>query len=85
MRSLAPDQQILTRTDNGFTSIELPRDIDAELSAMTDNGNVRLDIQAFDLVNNLSATRRSVSATLNAGGPTIDLNTDNGFIGIESR
>ncbi|MFQ5423057.1 MAG: DUF4097 domain-containing protein [Phycisphaerae bacterium] len=85
VRSLAPDQQILARTDNGFISIELPRDIDAELSAMTDNGAVRLDIQAFDLVNNLSATRRSVSATLNAGGPRIDLNTDNGVIGIESR
>ncbi len=85
LRALAADQSVRAVTDNGRIDLTLRRDIDAELSAMTDNGFIRFDLTDFDNVANASATSRSLVATLNAGGPPINLETDNGLIDIDGR
>lgn len=85
IRFLAIDQLVRVRTANGAIDAKLPRDINAELTATTLNGLVSFDIRNFDRVQNASATLRRVTATLNDGGPPIDLETDNGLIDVESR
>ena len=76
---------MIVRTDNGRIEAHLPPDIDAELTATTQNGLVNFDIRDFDLVQNASATLRRVTATLNDGGPPIELEVDNGRIDIDAR
>ena len=85
LRSLTIDQRVIVRTGNGRIEAHLPPAIDAELSATTQNGLVNFDIRDFDLVQNASATLRRVTATLNDGGPPIDLEVDNGRIDIDAR
>jgi hypothetical protein len=83
VRSLAADQQIRAETKNGMIRLELPSDIDAELSAETNNGLIVFREREFDGVTNLEMERRTLTATLNGGGPTIDVETHNGMIDID--
>ncbi len=83
--ALAAGEHVTARTDNGRIEIELLRDINAELRAVTSNGLVEFRLQDFDAVSNATATSRDVTATLNNGGPQIDVRTDNGRIEIEGR
>ncbi len=83
--ALAVGEHVTARADNGRIEIELLRDIDAELRAVTSNGLVDFRLQDFVSVSNATATSRDVTATLNGGGPQIDLRTDNGKIDIEGR
>lgn len=85
IRGLASDQSVRAVTDNGRIDLSLPREIDADLTAMTDDGFIRFDLTDFDHVANATATSRSLVATLNGGGPLITLETDNGLIDIEGQ
>lgn len=85
IQSLVGEQKVRAVTDNGRIDLTLPRDIDADLSAMTDDGFIRFDLTDFDSVDHATATGRSLVATLNGGGPPIHLETDNGLIDIEGQ
>ncbi len=81
--ALAAGQQVIARTQNGNIEALLPSDIDAELTAETENGFVDFDRDDFDDVPASDIRTRRVTATLNGGGPTIDLDTGNGWIEID--
>lgn len=83
--ALGAGEHVTARSDNGRIDIGLLREIDAELFAKTVNGMVEFQVQDFNSVSNVSATSREVTATLNNGGPQIDLRSDNGRIDIEGR
>jgi hypothetical protein len=85
VQTLAAGQQILGRTGNGHVSLDVLRDLNAQLGATADNGMVSFFASDFDLVSDLTQRRHSLTATLNSGGPTIDLAIDNGMVGIRGR
>jgi len=85
VQALAAGQQIVGRTQNGHIELDVPHDIDAQLSAVTENGIVGFDDIDFDHIADLTHTSTTVTATLNDGGPTIDLRTENGLIDIDGH
>lgn len=82
---LAGGDHVTAVTSNGAIRLRVPSGLDAELRAMTDNGIVLFRAQDFDSLANVAADVRDVRATLNAGGPMIDLSTRNGAIDIDGR
>lgn len=85
VQALAADQQIVGRTQNGHIELDVPHDIDARLSAVTENGIIGFDDIDFDHIADLTHTSTTVTATLNDGGPTINLRTENGLIDIDGH
>jgi hypothetical protein len=85
VRTLAADQHVDGHADNGRINLDLPSDIGAALTAETDNGFVSFREHDFDAATVAVRTFRHVVATLNAGGPTIDVRTDNGEIRIDGN
>jgi len=85
VHSLVTGQQIQGRTTDGHLALGVLRDINAQLTASADHGMVNFFAGDFDLVNNLMQTRHSLTATLNGGGPTIDLQTEHGMVDIRGR
>ncbi|MBN2561284.1 MAG: hypothetical protein JXQ75_10180 [Phycisphaerae bacterium] len=83
VRALGAGQEILGRTHNGVVKLELPPDLSADLRAETENGIVAFDEEDFDNVTTTTHTVRKLVATLNDGGPTIDVATNNGLIRID--
>ncbi|MFH1418318.1 MAG: DUF4097 family beta strand repeat-containing protein [Planctomycetota bacterium] len=85
VRTLAAGQHVIGRTHNGRVELNLPSDIDAELSAETDNGPIEFENGDWDNVSNVSWTSwHELAATLNDGGPSIDVSTNNGRVEIDS-
>jgi hypothetical protein len=83
--SLGASQEIVGRTSNGCIELDVPMDIDAELRAETDHGMIEFDPDDFDAHSDLSYHHHHLAVTLNDGGPSIKLNTDNGWIDIDGR
>ncbi len=83
IRTLGAGQRVDLLTHNGRVNLDLPADIDADLSAETDNGTVEFDESDFD--NYLITIRelRRIAVTLNNGGPVIDVETHNGRVDID--
>jgi len=82
---LAANQMIDAQTQNGSLRLRLPANVDANLTADTSNGRVRLRAEDFNSVSDASISPRSVRAKLNDGGAMVDLDTTNGNITIEGR
>ena len=85
VRTLAAGQHVIAQTHNGRVELDLPRDIDAELSAQTDDGPIEFENSDWDSVSNVSWTSwHGLTATLNGGGPPIDVSTNDGPVEIDS-
>ena len=67
---------------NGQITLTLPGGIDADLTAAAQDGTISFSKSDFDTVPDVTQTLKSVTATLNSGGPTIDLQAQNGAITI---
>lgn len=83
VRTLAAGQSVDCVNRRGPINLDVPRDLDAELTARVDDGVVIFNDRDFDTVTVAVRTFRRVVATLNGGGPTINLNADNGTIDID--
>jgi hypothetical protein len=82
---LSSTEQILADATNGQVALTLPQDIDADLIARTKQGTVAFSKSDFDAVSDFTQTLQSVSATLNGGGPTIDVQTQNGLVSVAGQ
>jgi hypothetical protein len=82
--ALAVGESVLGRATNGRIDLNLPRDIDAQLRAAVGNGSVSFDASDFLAVNG-SITTKLVNVALNNGGPSIDVETNNGLIDVDGR
>jgi hypothetical protein len=80
--ALAAGDHVTCATSNGSIQLELLPNINANLSVATDNGLVLVDLFNFDSFSVASHTQETLNATLNAGGPLIDLRTHDGMIRI---
>jgi len=83
LTGLGADEEVFARLTVGSISLDLPEQIDADLTAITELGEVDFDNDDFAQVSNLTETNDSVEATLNDGGPTIDVRTGLGDIDID--
>ena len=75
----AVDGSATVSSDDGDITASLVPDIDARLSAHTDDGDVR--VEGFDFVSGDDV--RSVETTLGDGGSSLELVTDDGDVEIE--
>ncbi len=82
---LADDNIVTLASDNGTIDLELPASANANLTAITQNGTVDVELGGFDSVTGVSAGNGSFTGTINAGGATVDVRTDNGTIDIEAN
>ncbi len=85
LRTLAAGEHVIGQTHNGRVELDLPSDLDAELSAQTDSGPIEFENGDWDDVSDVSwSSWHGLTATLNNGGPTIDVSTHNGRVEIDS-
>lgn len=84
VRALAADQHVTGQTDNGMIELHLPPDLDAALSAETENGFVAFDRDDFDAAGVTVQSTRRVEATLNDGGASVEVQTQNGMIEVDA-
>jgi hypothetical protein len=82
--SLSSSEEIKARAANGQITLTVPKDIDADLTAETAEGTVSFDEDDFDDVSNVNQTQDFVTATVNDGGPTINLYSENGLISVSA-
>lgn len=83
VRTLEADQHIYASTQNGVINLELPQDINALLDARTGNGAVVFNEDEFDATSNIQQTLTHVVATLNSGGPSVEVQTVNGLVTVD--
>lgn len=83
LTGLGIDDNVFAHLTVGAINLNLPERLDAELTATTELGEVDFDDDDFDDVSNVSETNDSVRATLNGGGPEIDVRTGLGDIEID--
>lgn len=80
-------ESIIVRTETGGISLRLPDNVDADVTAITEVGNVFIDRDDFDDTNNFSSSfdgpGEVETVTLNNGGATIDVRTETGSIEIQ--
>jgi len=67
------------RTSDGNVELRIPGNLDADLDAETDDGNISSD---FPITVSGKIGRSSLHGKLNAGGPTIRLRTSDGHIRV---
>jgi DUF4097 and DUF4098 domain-containing protein YvlB len=70
---------IEARSSNGGVTVEVPSSASGRLTMNTGNGRLSTDFEDAS-VRDLQTSRRSLSATLNGGGGTIDLVSSNGSV-----
>jgi len=74
------DNSVRANTSNSSITVHLPSNLNANLRAHTSNSNIHSD---FDLmVKGGTASKHTLEGTVGSGGPTIDLETNNGSISI---
>ena len=74
------DNSIRANTSNSSITVHLPSNLNANLRAHTSNSNIQSD---FDLmVKGGASSKHTLEGTVGSGGPTIDLETNNGSIRI---
>jgi DUF4097 and DUF4098 domain-containing protein YvlB len=76
----APKKRLRAETSNGSITVRIPSTTAARIDADTTNGSVTTD---FNVSENGRASH--LSATINGGGPLIELSTRNGSISIQRR
>ena len=76
----APKSRIRVETSNGGITVRLPASTGAKLEADTTNGSVTTDFNVSE-----SGRASHLDATINGGGPLIELTTRNGSISILRR
>jgi len=83
---LDASEEVLVRIEVGSIELRLPDDVDADLSALTEVGDIYFSKFDFDDTNNLSQSHNGpgefLTVTLNDGGASIDLRTETGGIDI---
>ncbi len=80
--SLASSEEIQCGVTNGQIALSAPADLDAYVIAEADKGTVVFSSSGFDDVSDVTQTLNSLTATLNSGGPQIELQAGNGLITI---
>lgn len=83
--AIAAGQSILTRLGTGSIELTLPKNVDADLKALTETGHISFFKREFNDTSNVTQSRTSLTATLNDGGASVDLRTETGSIDISSR
>lgn len=81
---LASGDNVLIRIESGSLDLELTRELDAVLKAVSGLGAVSFRPSDFTAATVATQTLTRVEATLNAGGPSIDAAIDVGQIDIDS-
>lgn len=76
---LAAGKELGFSTTNGGVTVRLPRDARLSLDVATTNGSID---SAFE-VDGGQSTRRSLTGTINGGGPRLHIRTTNGSVDLE--
>ncbi|MBP7935962.1 MAG: hypothetical protein KA354_15050 [Phycisphaerae bacterium] len=82
--SLAATDEAQVRVDAGNISLQLPKDVQADLMALTQVGFVHFHEQDFDATSEIARNSGYVGGKLNGGGATVDVRSDVGTIEIDS-
>ena len=77
-----PPKGITCSTTNGEVTVTIPKDGNARIAADVTNGGISVENLTL---HDTKDTRRSLDGVLNAGGPTIKVETTNGAVKIRGR